>query len=197
MYEITKAEMEILLTLVKSPEIEYNANNLAKVVNLTPPGSLKILKRLEKESILTSKKVGKAVIYRINLENLYARNHIMLILARERLYVSPKIKIWINELKKIKHTDLIILFGSVLRKEDPSDIDVLFITEKKKFKKLQEEIDKINKLNIKRIHPLYQGFEDIVINIKKRDKPILNAIKGIVVMGEEKFLEVYHESHKQ
>jgi len=197
MYEITKSEMEILLTLVKSPEIEYNANNLAKVVNLTPPGSLKILKRLEKESILTSKKVGKAVIYKINLEDQYARNHVLLILTRERLYVAPKIKVWINELKKIKHTDMIILFGSVLREEDPSDIDVLFLTTKKKFKKLEEEINKINKLNIKRIHPLYQGFEDIIINIKKRDKPILNAIKGIVVMGEEKFLEVYHESCKQ
>lgn len=197
MYEITKAEMEIILTIVKSPEIDYNGNNISHFVGITPTGALKILKRLEKESILKSKKIGKAVIYKINTEDTYARNHVGLILARERLYVQPRVKLWINELKKIKNADIIILFGSVLRKEDPNDIDVVFVTDKKKFKKLQEEVEERNKINIKRIHPLYQGFEDIVMNIKKRDKPILNAIKGINVMGEEKFVEVYNESYKE
>ena len=35
------------------------------------------------------------------------------------------------------------------------------------------------------------------MNIKKRDKPLLNAIKGIIITGEEKFLEVYNESCKE
>lgn len=197
MYEITKAEMSIILNIIKSPEIDYNGNNIAKVVGITPTGALKILKRLEKELVLKSKKIGKAVIYKINTEDSYARNHVALILAREKLYVQPRVKVWINELKKIKNAGIIILFGSILRKEDPKDIDVVFVTDKKRFKRLQEEVEERNKINIKRIHPLYQGFEDIVINIRKRDKPLLSAIKGIIVTGEEKFMEVYDGSCKE
>ena len=197
MKEITKAEMDIVLKLVKSPEVDYNANNLAKVVGITAMGALKILKRLEAESILKSKKIGKAVIYRINTENHYARRHVELILSRESLHAAPQVKRWIEELKNIKNADNVVLFGSVLEKSNPNDIDVLLITDQKRFPKLQQEIKDLNEINIKPIHPMYQTYHDIIKNIKKRDKPLLNAIKGIVVMGEEKFLEIYNESRKE
>ena len=191
MKEITKAEMDIVLKLVKSPEVDYNANNLAKVVGITAMGALKILKRLK------SKKIGKAVIYRINTENHYARRHVELILSRESLHAAPQVKRWIEELKNIKNADSIVLFGSVLEKSNPNDIDVLLITDQKRFPKLQQEIKDLNEINIKPIHPMYQTYHDIIKKIKKRDKPHLNAIKGIVVMGEEKFLEIYNESRKE
>jgi len=197
MKEITESEMNAILTLVKSPEVDYNANSLAKIIDITPMGALKILKRLEKESILKSKKVGRAVIYRINTESTYARRYVSLILSREVLHTEAKVKRWIQELKKIKNVDIIILFGSVLEKENPKDIDVLLITDKRRFPKLNIEIEELNKLNIKKIHPLYQTFEDIIENIKRRHKPLLNAIKGVIVIGEEKFIEVYNESRKE
>ncbi|HIG95787.1 TPA: hypothetical protein HA249_02760 [Candidatus Woesearchaeota archaeon] len=196
MKEITKAEMDVVLKLVKSPEVDYNANNLAKVVGITAMGALKILKRLESESILKSKKIGKAIIYRVNQES-YARRYIGLILSRESLYANPLVKRWIGEVKKIKNADLIILFGSVLEKSNPNDIDLLLVTDQKRFPKLQEEIKELNKINIKKLHPLYQTYNDLIKNIKKRDKPLLNAIKGIVGRGEEKFLDIYHESRKE
>jgi len=197
MKEITKAEMEVVLKLVKSPEVDYNANSLAKVVGITAMGALKILKRLEQESILKSKKIGKAVIYRVNTENSYARRYVELILSRESLHANPRVKRWIEEFKKIKNADVIVLFGSVLEKSNPNDIDVLLITDQKRFPKLQQEIKELNEMNIKKIHPMYQTYHDIIKNIKKRDKPLLNAIKGIVVMGEEKFLAIYNESRKE
>src|SRR3989344_5257167 len=197
MREITKSEMDAILELVKSPEIDYNANNLAKSIKLTSMGALKILKRLEKESILKSKKIGKASIYKIRTDDNYAKKYVSLIISREALHASPKIKRWINELNKIKNADNIILFGSILDKEEPNDIDALFVTDKKRFSKLQKEIDEINKINIKKIHPVYQTEHDIIENIKKRHKPILNAIKGIIIKGEEKFIEVYNESRKE
>lgn len=197
MKEITKAEMDIVLRLVKSPEAEYNANSIAKVVGITPMGALKILKRLESESILKARKIGKAVIYRINTENLYARRYVTLLLSREALYAGPQLKRWVQEMKKIKKANLVILFGSVLEKPNPKDIDVLLVTDQKKFPQLQKEIKELNELNIKRIHPLYQTFKDVIANIKKRDKPLLNAIKGVVVSGEEKFIGVYDESRKE
>ena len=197
MKEITKAEMDIVLKLVKSPEVEYNANNISKVAGITAMGALKILKRLESESILKSKKIGNAHIYRINVENSYAQRHVGLLLSRESLYASPQAKRWVEELKKIRNAELIILFGSVLEKINPKDIDVLFLTDQKHFSQLEKEIKERNEINIKKIHPLYQTFKDIINNVKKRDQPLLNAIKGIIIKGEEKFIEVYYESRKE
>ena len=165
MKEITKAEMDIVLKLVKSPEIYYNANNLAKVVGITAMGALKILKRLEKESILESKKVGKAIIYRINTENSYALRYVALILLREPLHAIPQVKRWVEEFRKIKNAELIVLFGSVLEKPNPNDIDVLFVTDQKRFSKLQQEIKELNEISIKKIHPMYQAYNDIIKNI--------------------------------
>ncbi len=197
MKEITRAEMNVVLILVKSPEVIYNANSLSKIVGITPMGTLKILKRLEQENIVKSKKIGKAITYKVNVEDSYAHKYLSLILVREAQYANPQIKRWINELKKIKNADVIVLFGSVLEKPNPNDIDVLLITDQKHFQKLQQEIKELNEINIKKIHPMYQTYNDIIKNIKKRDKPLLNAIKGIVIMGEKKFLEIYDESRKE
>ncbi len=197
MKEITEAEMDVVLTIVKSPEVVYNANSLSKVVRITPMGALKILKRLESENIVKSKKIGKAITYKINVKDPYTRKYLSLILVREAQYASPIVKRWINEIRKIKNADVVILFGSVLEKPSPKDIDVLLITNQKRFPKIEQEIKGINDINIKKIHPMYQTYSDVIKNIKKRDKPVLNAIKGIVVCGEEKLLKIYDESRKE
>jgi DNA-binding MarR family transcriptional regulator len=194
---ITKNEIKAVLKIVKSPEIFYNANNLAKQLDITPMGSLKVLKRLEQEGVLRSKQIGKAKIYRINLENNYARKYVGLALNREIIHSSNVIKRWVNEIKKVKNADIAILFGSILKVEEPQDIDVLFITDQKRFIKLKKEVRELNKLNLKKIHPMYQSVEDMIENIQKRDKPLLNAIKGVMVFGEDKFLDIYNESRKE
>ena len=197
MKEITKAEMNVVLRLVKSPEADYNANTIAKAVGITAMGALKILKRLESESIFQSRKIGNAVIYRLPAGNAYAHRYAGLLLSREALHANPNIKRWVRELRNIRNADLVVLFGSVLETPNPRDIDVLLVTDQKRFSKLQQEIQELNGMSAKRVHPLYQTNSDIINNIKKRDKPILNAIKGIVVAGEERFLEIYHESRKE
>ena len=197
MNDITNNEIQILLKIVKSPEIDYNANSIAKEIKITSMGALKILKRLEKENILKSKKIGKAFIYKINIENQYAKKYITLLLLRESLQSNTRVKRWTNEIKKIKNADMIILYGSVLEKQNPNDIDVLLTTDKKRFNNLEKEIADLNQINIKKIHALYQTFDDLVNNIKKRDKIALSAIKGIPVKGEEKFIEIYNESRKE
>lgn len=197
MKEITKAEMDAVLTLVKSPEVIYNANSLSKMINITPMGALKILKRLEAEKVVKSRKIGKATTYKVNTREDYAQKYVTLLLTREAQCANPIIKRWITELKKIKHAEIMLLFGSVLEKTNPQDIDVLFVICQKQFKKLQEEIKELNEINIKKIHPFYQTKNDLIKNIQKRDKPVLNAIKGILIKGEEKFMEIYDESHRE
>ena len=45
-------------------------------------------------------------------------------------------------------------------------------------------------LNVKKIHPIYQTESDLRENIKKEDKIILNAIKGIIIYNEDKFVKL-------
>ncbi len=182
MRDITSKEMLFVLSIVKSPEIEYNANSIAKVIGVSPMGALKIARRLEKENILIARKLGKAKFYKINFNNDYARQYVKLLFKREAEQSDPYIRVWISEIKKIKNADAAILFGSLLRKnKEAKDIDVVLITDKKRFQKLRKEVDKINLINVKKLHPIYQTKEDFRKNIKKGDKPLLSAVKGIIV----------------
>jgi len=86
-----------------------------------------------------------------------------------------------------------ILFGSVLNKhKEAKDIDILLITNKRKFLKLKKEINEINLLNIKKLHPVYQTKDDFKENLKK-DKIVLNAIKGIIIFGEDVIIRLLEE----
>lgn len=179
-------EMRFILSILKSPEKEYNANSLSNVMGISPMGALKIARKLEKESIIASKKIGRANIYKINFENDYSKQYVKFLLKKEVEDSPPYVKRWIRELQKIKNALGIVLYGSVLIKEkEARDIDVLIIVNKKKFESIKDEIEEINIINNKKIHPLYQTKEDLQKHIKEENKVILNAIKGIVVFGED------------
>jgi predicted nucleotidyltransferase len=184
-------KMLLILSILKSPEIEYNANNISKLMGISSMGALKIAKNLEKENILSSRKIGRANIYKINFKNDYAKQYIKFLLKKEAENSSPYVKRWIRELEKIKIANTIILFGSVLKKEkDAGDIDALIIVNKKNFEKVKKEIESINLLNDKKIHPIYQTKEDLRKHINERNKVILNVVKGIIVSGEDNIIEV-------
>lgn len=189
--DITSNEIRLVLKILKNPKNDYNANNISKELGISSMGALKIARKLEKEGILTSRQIGKGIFYSIDFKNSYAKNFLLFILKRELQCSSPYVKRWITEIKKIKNSSLAILFGSVLTKnEKAEDIDVLFISSQKKFNELKKEIEQLNKINDKKIHPIFQSKQDIIDNIKKQDKIILNAINGIVVFGEEILLEI-------
>jgi len=183
-------EMLFILSIMKSPEIEYNASNIAKLMNISSMGALKIARKLEKEGILSSRKIGVAKIYKVNF-NSYSEQYIKFLLKREIEQTSPYVKVWTKELEKIKSAEAIILFGSVLKKgKEAGDIDTLILVNQKNFNKIKKEIESINILNEKKIHPVFQTKEDLEKNIKDKDKVILNAIKGLFISGEDKLIEV-------
>lgn len=191
MANLTNNEMLFVLTVLKNPETEYNANSISKILKISPMGALKIAKKLEEENIIRSKKFGKAKFYNLNFNNDYTKRYLSFLLNREVEQSGSYIKRWANELKKIKNAEAAILFGSVLSKEEKAkDIDVLLIVKKDKFQNIKKEIESINLISKPELHPLYQTFEDLKVNIDKNDKVILNAIKGIVVCGENKIIEL-------
>lgn len=191
MKDVTKNEMSLILTIFKSPEKDYNARTIAKEIKITHMGALKIVKRLENEGILKSKELGKAKFYTLNFDNDYVEQYLKFLLKREVEQSNPYVKRWIKEIKKIKNADSAILFGSILIKHKKAkDIDTLFIIDSKKFSKLKDEITKINSINIKKLHPIYQTKQDIKDNIKEGDKPLLNAIKGIIIFGDNTIINL-------
>jgi len=189
MKDITTKEMELALAIFKSPEQEQNASSISKTLGMSRMGAMKIMKKLEKQEILESRQMGKAAFYKISKSD-YAIDYLTFMLKREAEQSSPYLKRWISEIKKIKNADIAILFGSVLVKESKAnDIDVLFVTEQRKFTNLIKEIEEIDRLNEKKLHPIYQTEGDLEDNLKKKDKVLLNAIKGIVIIGQKELVE--------
>ena len=191
MKDITDNEMHFVLGIFKSPEFEYNANSISKLIGISSMGALKIGKRLEKENILISRELGKAKFFRLNLDSEYVRDYVKFLLKREAEQAHSYVRVWINEIRKLKSADAAILFGSVLTKyREAGDIDAVLITDEKKFARLKGEVEEVNKINIKRLHPVYQSKADFIKNISKGDKVLLNAIKGIIIFGEDMVIEV-------
>ena len=58
MRNITNNEMLFVLSILKNPEVEYNANSIAKQIGISRMGALKIGKKLEKENVLISRELG-------------------------------------------------------------------------------------------------------------------------------------------
>lgn len=191
MRDITANEMMFVLALLKSPELEYNASSMARHLGMSSMGALKIAKRLEEERIISSRELGKARFYNLDFQSDYVRQYLMFLLKREAEQADPTVRRWVTELRKLKNADCVVLFGSVLQEQQKAkDIDALLITDEGRFAALKEEIQGLNMINVKHIHPLYQTAEDFRKNLRKADKPLLSAIKGIVVVGEDEFIDL-------
>ncbi|MEK6892893.1 MAG: hypothetical protein AABX07_01690, partial [Nanoarchaeota archaeon] len=178
-----KNEMLFVLSILKNPKEEYNANSLSKLMKISAMGSLKIARKLEKENIIKSRKVGRANIYKINF-NDYSKQYINFLLKKEINDTNPYVKRWVRDLEKVKSADAIILFGSILVKgERANDIDALFIVNQNSLKKVKKEIESLSSINDKKIHPVYQTKQDLVKHLKEDNKVILNALRGLYLSG--------------
>jgi len=187
-------EERIILRILKNYSSDYNANNLSNLINLTSMGILKILKRLEEQKLVNLRRVSNIKFYDFNFENQYAKDYVSLILRKEADNCSAFVKRWINEIRKIGIAEIAIIFGSVLTKsKNVGDIDVLFVLEEKNFGKLKEEVRKLNAISEKRIHPVYQTRKDLLVNLKNKDKVVLEIVKGILVFGEKDFVNLLEE----
>lgn len=184
---LTKKEGEIMMVLFKDFTTWHNATSISKIIKITSRGSLKALKNLEKREFVTSKQFGKAIQYKINFSNL-AKKTIELLLLEE---AEKKYKRWVDEFKDLKEAKILILFGSLLKKRDYEDVDLLIIIENKDYKTVMDIIDKKNKVLMKPIHPVSQTIEDLRNNLLKKDEVILDALRtGIVLKNQKEIIDI-------
>ena len=186
---LTEKESEILLKLFKDFSQDYNANSISKQVNITPRGALKMLKNMEKEKLVIGRKLGKAVFYKPNLEDIYTIKIIETLLIREARNKAAR---WLHEFEDVfKDTKILIIFGSIIKNPAyANDIDILFVFEKKNYKKISAFINEKNKTLLKKIHSIPQTMKDLKENLKKNEA-IKEAIRtGYVLHGFNKLVGV-------
>jgi len=189
MVSLTKKESEIVLKLFKDFSKNYNANSISKEINISSRGALKILKHLEKKHLVTSKKLGKAVFYKLSLDDLYVRKIVELLLIEES---RNKAQRWIEEFKELfDYAEAVIIFGSIIKdSKHAHDIDVLIVYEIKNHEKISNFISAKNKVLFKKIHDIPQTLEDLKENLKK-NPAIIDAIRsGYILKGHDKITEV-------
>lgn len=185
---LSDKEIEILLVLAKDFSTDYNANNITKKIRITPAGAFKAMKKLEKKGLITGKKMGKAVFYKVNLKDYYTFRTIETLLISES---KEKASRWLKEFKDLyKHVEIVIIFGSIVRyPKKANDIDLLVVFRKEKNNLVNKIIDERRVLSIKAIHLVKQTPEDLNENLK--NNVILSAIKnGCVLHGYDKLLGV-------
>ncbi len=185
---LTVNEKKVLKVLIFSFGEDYSINEISRKCSIAPNGALKILRKLEKEGILTQKKIANINSYKINFDNIKTKNIIELSLIQD---LSGKIKNRYLDLEQLKEiTQSCILFGSYVYKDSPNDLDLIFIIEKKKLDKYRELSRKLYVSMPIKVHDIIQTKEDFINNIKIKDPVIIKSLReGIILWGHSIIIE--------
>ncbi|MDI6738262.1 MAG: helix-turn-helix domain-containing protein [Nanoarchaeota archaeon] len=184
MVSLTANEARTMDFLLRNFFEDYNINHLARMLNISPGGMFKILKKLKSQGFLAEKRMGNNIFYKIDYSSNEALDACKFAMAEKS--ISPYINIWINDLKQvIEMAEIAVLFGSVLKKgREAGDIDILLVFGRKNLNAIEEAIHKLNAIKPKKLHAVYQTMADLTENLKKKDKAILEEIRtGVVLKG--------------
>jgi predicted nucleotidyltransferase len=190
MLSLTGKEREALLLLFKGLSAHYNANSMGKVLGMSHVGAQKMLKRMVKENLLTSQRIGKAIVYRLNLQEEYARILISFLLADE---ANAAFKRWKEEFRGIfKEGRIILLYGSTLRDyASARDIDLMVVVDAKERKAVRKAIEEKQSILPKKLHAIELTEEELIQNIKNGQEAAMDIVKNAVVLyGQDKYVEV-------
>lgn len=189
MVRLTNNEKKILLVLFKDLKNYLNSNSISKEIGISRIGSMKILRKLDKEDLLISKLIGKSIVYKLNLQNDYTRQLITFLLSDE----ANNFKRWKEEFKELFTKDrIIMLYGSTLKDYSKArDIDIMIIRKKGDSGEIHKIISEKQKIIPKKIHAIDLTPEEFLKNIKQKQAAIIDIIKNAVVLyGQNKYVEL-------
>ena len=164
----------VLRTFFDYPEKEFHIRELARITKLSPPGIMKIVKSLEKEHLLISKKGN--IITSIHASKSEKFLQLKRFINLYNIYECGFIEFLIDEFSP----NAIVLFGSYAKGDDisTSDVDIFVLAKEKEIELKRYEIILKRKINI-----LFES------DIKTVPKELLNnIINGVVVYG---YLKVF------
>ncbi len=184
---------KILKILLKQFKSRWTVTALSKEINLSRVGTWKALKNLEREKLISLSQIGEgktnSIIVNLNWENLLLEKKLSLILTEEAL----KHRRWMENFEDVgKIVDFLILYGSILHSpREASDIDILgVVSSENDFQNIEEALQKIQKIQSKKIHSENFTKKEFEKELKKRNKIFIDAIKkGIVLFGQDEFIK--------
>lgn len=164
MLSLSDNEFSVLSFLVRNFTEKLTIRNIAQRLNFSPAGVFNILKKLEKNGIVTGQKLGTGLFYSINFENRIAEH----LAAAVLLYSEEKAEIGIEQLRQAN--------AAIFDKKT-----LLLIT------------DSITVLDIvlQNIEVITKTEDDFIDLLRKKDSTMLQLLrKGIVLFGENKVVEI-------
>lgn len=189
MVDLTQNERKAILILFKDFTNYYNANSISKVLGISHVGAQKIFKRLYNNNIIISKNIGKAIIYKLKLDDDYVIKLISFLLADE----ANNFKRWKQEFKELSNKNrIIMIYGSVIKNYTKAkDIDIMVVLDKKHIKQVNKILKQKQEVLSKELHAIKLTHKDLLDNVKNRNKAIIDIVKNaVIIYGQDKYVEV-------
>ncbi len=182
----------ILLRLLKTLFTQHTITSLSKEIGLSRVGTWKALKKIEAEKLIHMTPVGKekksTYTLELNWTTPLTEKHLDLLLTEE----AQKNKRWSDTFQQIAPSaKMVILFGSILHSpKEANDIDILIIADKKHLHTISEQVSRIQKTQIKKIHSNILTKEEFEEELLQKNKIFIDAIKkGVVLFGQQEFIK--------
>ena len=189
MVTLTQKEKEAILILFKDFTNFYNANSISKLLDISHVGAQKIFKRLLNQNLLEYRKIGKSIVYKIKLEDDYVRKLVSFLLADE----ANSFKRWKEEFRELsKKSKIVILYGSAIKNyTKANDIDIMIVIDKKNAGETDKIIKQKQKILPKELHAIKLTNKDMIKNLHKKNKAIIDIVKnGVVIYGQDEYVEI-------
>lgn len=189
---ITKNQSKILKFLATGSYSKNYINNIARECSIGVSSSQWILKKFEEQNIVKHENIGNLKSYYISF-NDKSKNFLSLAYSDK---LNNKLENRKRELEPLMNISKIaIVFGSYTHKENPNDIDILFVLEKSSdYKKFSEKLEEVKPIVPIKIHSILQTRKDLIENAGKKDKIVIEALRnGILLWGGKYLVEALED----
>jgi predicted nucleotidyltransferase len=185
----TRTAWKILFVFAEAPGKAVSRKEIQQLTKLGNKVLTKFLLLLEKFSMITSSKIGKAYYYKLNLSNPFTEQIVGTILLEKKQLNNPDfaalnvLREFVYELTNadLGNLEQVILFGSYAKRtfSKDSDIDVAIITQEKSADDellITDIIDRLHKRFRKEIQPHYYTAKEFK-ELAKKNKLVKEIVK--------------------
>lgn len=184
-----KSKIKILRYLLNT-KLELTGREFSRAVGVHHRTAHRALQELASFGIVDMHQAGRAIVYKINVHNLFVECALRQIFNLEKDLLSQAIKTLIKDIPVRIISG--IIFGSIASSTEraTSDVDVLFlVSSKKERQKLTDTLEKREyDFMLKygnRLSPLVLTLNEFYIRLKKKDKFLQDIVqKGKAVYGK-------------
>ena len=181
--------IEILKLLISNKEETFSIRKISKIREINYKSAYLSLRFLEKEKLVTLKKIGNTLSCAFNnkFNDLVFKAEY---LRREEVLKDKNFLVLYNQLKKINKQFILLLFGSYAKRtaNKNSDMDLLLIS--------NEEVDKIIHSEIRLLpinfHLTAISYEEFASMLKSKEFTVVSEAvkKNIILYGIEDYYRI-------